>query len=87
MAFLPKEFFQINRHIVAMLSGVLGGLIPNDKSNIHPLVMGAILAVLAVKVLIGDYDPGYQWTWNDVVFATTTIFEGALGARLANKYT
>ena len=85
MGFLPKEFFQINRHIVAVFSGMVGGLIPNDKSNIHPSLMGAILAVLAVKVLIGDYDSGYQWTWKDVVFGLTTIFEGALGARLVNQ--
>jgi hypothetical protein len=80
MGFLPKEFFQINRHILAILSGMLGGVIPNDKSNIHPLIMGAILAILAVKVLIGDYDPLYQWTWKDIVFVLTTICEGAIGA-------
>jgi hypothetical protein len=85
MGFLPKEFFQINRHIVAIVSGIVGGFIPNDKSNIHPSIMGAILAVLAVKVLIGDYDQGYQWTWKDIVFGITTITEGALCARLVNQ--
>jgi hypothetical protein len=85
MGFLPSEFYEINRHIIALISGIIGGLIPNNKSNIHPLVMGAILAVLAVKVLVGDYDKGYQWSWKDIVFAITTILEGALGAKLVNQ--
>lgn len=85
MGFLPKEFFHINRHIIALISGILGGLIPNNKSNIHPSLMGAILAILAVKVLIGDYDQGYQWTWKDIVFAITTITEGVLGSKLVNQ--
>jgi hypothetical protein len=85
MGFLPFQFYELNRHIVAVLSGIIGGLLPNDKSNIHPLLMGAILAVLAVKVLIGDYDRGYQWSWKDVVFAITTISEGVLGAKLVNR--
>jgi len=73
-----------NRHILAFLAGAIGGIIPNNKSNIHPLLMGAIIAVLAVKVLIGDYDRGYQWSSSDIVFALITITEGALGAKLAN---
>lgn len=73
-----------NRHIVAFLAGAIGGVIPNNKSNIHPLLMGAILAVLAVKVLIGDYDRGYQWSSSDIVFVVITITEGVLGAKLAN---
>jgi hypothetical protein len=60
----------------------VGGLIPNDKSNIHPLLMGAILAILATKVFVGDYDRGYQWTLSDVVFVAITSAEGALGASI-----
>ena len=69
-----------NRHVIAFLAGVIGGLIPTDKSNIHPLLMGAILAILATKVLVGDYDRGYQWTFSDIVFVAITASEGALGA-------
>jgi hypothetical protein len=73
-----------NRHIVAFLSGAIGGVIPNNKSNIHPLLMGAIISFLATKVLIGDYDRGYKWSSSDIVFAIITIAEGVLGAKLAN---
>ena len=84
MGIIPKEFFEMNRHIIAILSGLIGGIIPNNKSNIHPLLMGAILAILAVKVLIGDYDKGYQWTYKDIIFAFITSIEGAFGSILVN---
>jgi hypothetical protein len=70
------------RHAVALLAGMIGGLLPNDKSNIHPLLMGAILAFLATKVLVGDYDRGYAWTSMDLVFVCVTAAEGVLGAYL-----
>ena len=73
-----------NRHVIAFLAGVIGGLIPNDKSNIHPLLMGAILAILATKVLVGDYDRGYQWTCSDIVFVAITASEGALGTFISD---
>lgn len=66
--------------MVAFLAGAIGGLIPNDKSNIHPLLMGAIFAWLATKILVGDYDRGYQWTVSDLGFLTVTALEGSLGA-------
>lgn len=44
--------------------------------------MGAILAILATKVFVGDYDRGYQWTLSDVVFVAITSAEGALGASI-----
>ena len=69
-----------NRHIVAIIAGMVGGIIPNDKSNIHPLLMGAIIALLSTKVLVGDYDKGYQWTLSDILFFAITASEGALGA-------
>lgn len=72
-----------NRHIVALVGGVIGGLLPNDKSNIHPLLMGAIIAILATKVLVGDYDRGYQWTASDILFLTITGFEGVIGASIS----
>ncbi len=73
----------MNRHGIAVGFGFLGGLIPNDKSNIHPYIMGIIFAVLAVKVLVGDYDSGYQWTISDIYFVILTGFEGILGAASA----
>lgn len=71
-----------NRHIVAFISGMVGGIIPNDKSNIHPLLMGSIFAFLSTKVLVGDYDKGYQWSMSDIVFLLITVTEGSLGALL-----
>ena len=44
--------------------------------------MGAILAFLATKVLVGDYDQGYAWTRLDLVFLVVTAAEGAFGAYL-----
>lgn len=45
--------------------------------------MGAILAILATKVLVGDYDKGYQWTISDVVFLAITGFEGVIGSYIS----
>ena len=75
----------MNRHILALAAGAIGGAIPNTKSNINPLLMGAILALLVVKVLVGDYDQGYQWTMKDIPFAINTILEGVLGAALTYR--
>lgn len=72
-----------NRHIVAILGGIVGGLIPNNKSNIHPLLMGAIIGILATKVLVGDYDRGYQWTLSDIAFVVISGIEGSLGAAIS----
>lgn len=73
-----------NRHITAFLGGMIGGVIPNDKSNIHPLLMGAIVGFLATKVLVGDYDRGYQWTLSDILFFAITVSEAMLGAFLVS---
>lgn len=72
----------MRRHVIALVAGMIGGLLPNDKSNIHPLLMGAILAFLATKVLVGDYDQGYAWTRPDLVFLVVTAAEGVFGAYL-----
>ena len=72
-----------NRHIIALVAGFIGGLIPNNKSNIHPLLMGAILAILSTKVLVGDYDRGYQWTRSDILFIAVTSIEGIIGATIS----
>lgn len=70
----------MQRHLIAVATGILGGAIPNQKSNIHPYLMGAILAILAVKVFVGDYDKGYSWTLSDIGFVVVTGLEGVLGA-------
>ena len=44
--------------------------------------MGGILAILVTKVLVGDYDTGYQWTLSDIVFLVVTSAEGLLGVRV-----
>lgn len=75
----------MDRHILALSAGAIGGAIPNAKSNINPLLMGAILALLVVKVLVGDWDAGYQWTMKDIPFAVNTIIEGVLGAALTQR--
>jgi hypothetical protein len=72
----------MERHLIAFAAGVLGGAIPNTNSNIHPYLMAAILAVLAVKVFVGDYDQGYSWTISDIGFIVMTSLEGILGAAL-----
>ena len=79
---LLHEFLRPSRHIIATLSGFVAAFIPNDKSNINPFLMGIILAILVTKVLVGDYDTGYQWTLSDIVFIVVTSAEGVLGVRL-----
>ena len=66
----------MDRHLLALSAGVIGGAIP----NINPLLMGAISALLVVKVLVGDWDTGYQWTVRDIGFVIVTSLEGLLGA-------
>lgn len=72
-----------NRHIVALVGGMIGGVIPNNKSNIHPLVMGAIIGILSTKILVGDYDRGYQWTFSDLLFIAIAGTEGVIGASIS----
>lgn len=79
------EFLQPNRHILAIASGILGGALPNVKSNAHPFLVGAILAAFTVKMIYGDYDSGYQWSFSDIIFWIITLFEGVLGAYIIVK--
>lgn len=72
-----------SRQLLALGAGLVGGFVPNNHSNIHPLLMGAILAVLLVKILFGDYDRGYQWTVSDIGFLTLIGGIGALGSWFA----
>ena len=74
------------RHGFAFLCGLIAGVIPNDKSNIDPRLLGSIFAVLFSKIVFGDYDSGYQWTTSDILFVLIAGAEGALGAWVSNKY-
>ena len=51
-----ENFLSLKRHIVAIACGIIGGSLPNDKSNIHPFITCGILSGLIVKLLFGDYD-------------------------------
>lgn len=73
------------RHAFAIGCGVVGGIMPNKKSNIHPLLLGAIFSILFVKIVFGDLDTGYQWSRWDIVFLGVTGLEGMLGAALGKK--
>jgi hypothetical protein len=80
----PSQIYDPIRHLFAFGIGFLGGLIPNHKSNIHPLVMGVILAILLTKIVFGDYDLGYQWSVYDVLFGLIVGAEGAFGAWISH---
>lgn len=75
-----QNFLDAKRHILAIASGILGGSIPNNKSNMPPILTGGIFAGLIVKIIYGDYDIGYKWTSSDILFWIITIFEGIIGA-------
>ena len=77
-----RNFLQPNRHILAIACGILGGALPNTMSNMHPYLIGAIVAGFIVKMVYGDYDQGYQWTFSDIIFWVITLFEGFIGAFL-----
>jgi hypothetical protein len=77
-----NTLFSLKSHLLAFSAGVLGAAIPNDRSNIHPLLMGALVSLFFVKVLLGDYDIGYTWTVSDIAFALIVGLEGVFGALL-----
>lgn len=79
-----KEVFIPQRHLLAIAAGIVGGSIPNNKSNINHLLFGAICSLLIVKIIYGDYDNGYTWSKIDILFIIITILEGIFGAYLIN---
>lgn len=69
--------------VTTIIGGYIGALIPNNNSNIHPLIMSVIIGSLFSKCIYGDFDVGYQWTISDIYFWIFTILESLLGGLLA----
>jgi len=65
--------------ITTIIGGYIGALIPNNNSNIHPLLMSIIIGSLFSKCIYGDFDVGYQWTISDLYYWFFTILEALLG--------
>ncbi len=75
-----SQFYKPQRHILAIASGIVGSSLPNTYSNMHPVLIGMLIAGFSVKMIYGDYDEGYKWTFSDIVFWLITFLEGAIGA-------
>jgi hypothetical protein len=84
MTFL-KEVYQPKRHLFAISIGIIAGFLPSIKSNLHPLFLGAIFAILFTKLLFGDYDSGFQFSGSDILFFILCSLEGVLGAWIAQQ--
>ena len=69
--------------VTTIVGGYIGALIPNNNSNIHPLIMSVIIGSLFSKCIYGDFDVGYQWTISDIYFWIFTILESLFGGLLA----
>tara|TARA_A100001015_G_scaffold150862_1_gene167257 strand:- start:1375 stop:1611 length:237 start_codon:yes stop_codon:yes gene_type:complete len=65
--------------ISSFMVGYLATLIPNKKSNIHPLISSAIFGLLFAKIVFGDWDQGLQFTYLDIVYGIAVIFSAVLG--------
>lgn len=70
----------LRQHFFSVVCGLIAAFIPNNKSNIHPLLLGIIFALLFTKIVFGDYDVGYQWSRADFAFLGVVGFEGFVGA-------
>ena len=81
-----KELRDPKRHLLAVASGILGGAIPNQKSNLHPFLLGALFALLIVKLVYGDYDVGFQFSAADLLFVLIIGLEGVLGAWILQAF-
>jgi len=69
--------------ILTIAAGYVGALIPNEKSNIPPLLLSVIFGSLVSKIVYGDFDKGYAWTTNDILYWTVTILESLIGGYIA----
>ena len=74
---------QAKLFISSFMVGYLATLIPNNKSNIHPLVASGIFGLLFSKIVFGDWDRGFQFTYLDIVYSITIIFFAILGGMLS----
>lgn len=72
------SIWEPSRHLLAIASGVFSGFIPTGKSFLNPILLGAILALVYVKLMLGGID-------NDFLFVCVFASEGALGAWIAQK--
>ncbi len=77
---IPSKVYNLRRNLFALTTGGIAGFIPNDKSNISSPILGIIFAILATKILYGDYDIGYQWSVSDIFFLIVVGSLGAFGA-------
>ena len=69
--------------ISTFMVGYLATLIPNKKSNIHPLIASGIFGLLFAKIVFGDWDRGFQFTYLDIVYGIMVIFSAVLGGMLS----
>lgn len=69
--------------LVTMIGGFIGALIPNKLSNIPHLFMSIIIGCLLSKTIYGDFDIGYQWSYNDIYYWFITITESFIGGYIA----
>lgn len=69
--------------ISSFMVGYLATLIPNKKSNIHPLIASAIFGLLFAKIVFGDWDRGFQFTYLDIIYSITVIFFAILGGMMS----
>ena len=78
----------LQESIITFIFGYLGASIPNSKSNIHPLLLAALFGSLATKVIFGDWDVGYQYSFSDILFwsyhISIAIFAGLLAIAINN---
>lgn len=47
------------------------------------ILLGGGLAGISQKLVFGDWDAGYAWTYIDILFWTTAFLQGAAGAALS----
>ena len=74
---------QAKLFISSFMVGYLATLIPNKKSNIHPLVASGIFGLLFAKIVFGDWDRGFQFTYLDIVYGIMVIFSAILGGMMS----
>lgn len=78
-----SNFYSIEQTIFTIVIGFLAGLVPNDKSNIHPLLLAGIVGSFIRKIIYGDFDNGYKWSIDDLYFWLLSIFLGVFGGFIA----